>query len=174
MPKVKQLTVEERKGEDMFALWKELIDNVGVVREKTIRNAEIFTNIYEHQGWKDILGDEDSQWSGLLAQVETHYTRAEVARWMLLWRTLHIEFGFLLEDLFKIPVTRLENIAKYCKDSVEAKHYMDLAESLSPQEWRDEIAKLRGKPTRETCKHDKGFVHYAQCPICSDKKQVEK
>lgn len=172
MPRTKELNKEERRGEEAFSNWKELTDNIEIIRQKTVKNAELFTKIYDNQWWKDILGNEDAQWTELLGQVEVFYSRAEVARWMMLYKRLAVEFGFALEDLVGIPVMRLENIAKYCDTSSQAEHYVDLAKTLSASDWKDEINKLRGKPTRDECKHANGFTKIEVCPTCGEKHKI--
>jgi hypothetical protein len=167
--KPKDLTKEERKGENSFAMWKELIDNISEIRNKTIRNAEIFTEIYDHQGWRDIVG-EGSEWSALLGQVEVFYTRAEVSRWMLLWRKLHNEFGLNLEDVFDVPVVRLEKIASYSETSKQAQELVDKARAMPRKDWDDEVLTLKGKPTSLECDHEGGFMKIEKCKTCGSKK----
>ena len=152
-----------------FAMWKELTENVSLIREKTVRNAELFTKIYDQQLHKSILGDEEADWKALLAQVEVFYTRSEVARWMLLWKTLHDGFGFALADITDIPVVRLEKIAKYCHTKEEAARYVEFARTATRSDFDDEILTLRGKPTKETCAHLDGFRRLEECVRCGVK-----
>jgi hypothetical protein len=166
-----QLSAEERRGEESFAMWKELTDNISDMRNKTIRNAEIFTTIYDRQGQKDILGDETAPWDALLSQVEVFYTKAKVARWMLIWKTLHNEFCFELNELFGIDETKLEAVSLHCSNASEAGRYLELAKTASSREWLDEMNKLQGKPTREDCQH-LNKAKFEICPKCGDKHKL--
>lgn len=169
----KELTKEERRGEEAFATWTKLTSNIADIRKKTIENAKLFTEIYDNQWEKDILGDEEATWVAFLAQPEVFYTRAEINRFMVLHRRFSVEWGFVLEDLLDIPITKLENIAKYCETSNQVQHYLDLARTLSSADWRDEMSKLQGKPSQTDCDHKGMLKRYEICGKCGQKHPVE-
>ena len=169
----KELTKEERRGERAFEAWKKLTENIANIRKFTIENAKLFTEIYDNQWQKDILGDEEASWVAFLAQPEVFYTRSEINRFMILHKTLSVEWGFVLEDLLDIPITKLENIARYCKSSSEAQHYLDLARTFSSADWKEEMNKLVGKPSAVDCNHVGLIKKYAVCSKCGNKHPIE-
>lgn len=167
----KELTREERRGSEAFEAWKKLTDNISNRRKIDVENAKLFTEIFDNQWQKDILGDEEATWLAFLAQPEVFYTRSEVNRFMILHKRLAVEWGFILEDFFDINVTKLENIAKYCKSSSEATHYLELARTLSSSDWKEEMNKLTGKPSMAECKHQDTKT-LTVCGVCGHKDVV--
>lgn len=163
-----------------FALHVKLTANVGAIRQLTLENYEILKEIQDEELYKDILGDETADFKAYLADVDVFYSRAKVDRWHKIRKRLLTEFGIVIEELYNVPETRLEQIAYLSKDKDHALELLSKAKILLSLDWTNEIRMLKGLPTTDECKHDPREVPAtAKCIKCGVsvkeiKKQVEK
>src|SRR3990167_626512 len=111
--KKKQLSKEERRGEEAFAINQKISDNEKTRRRLFLENVGLLEEVLDRQLYKDILGDEEADWVAFLGQVEVYYARSEVMKWLKIKRILQDKFGFDLEKLLDLPSGRLGEISAY-------------------------------------------------------------
>ena len=167
------MNTEKERADKAFKLNKQIVDNEQKRRALLIENIGLLSTIQDEGLFREILGDENATFVGVLAQLEVYYTRAEVLRYLKIKQKLVNEFGFDLKELLDIPVTRLENVAAYCESKESAEKMLDMAKVATSSDWRDEISTLRGKPTSEDGhRHDFSKV-YKVCAICGKKEDAD-
>lgn len=164
---------EIEKADRGHSLNESIVRNELKRRELLVENIDALSEILDTQLYKVILGDENADWSGYLAQLDVFYTRAEVNRFIKIKRKLQGEFGFNLKDLLDIPVTRLEDVASFAQSKEAAEKLLDIARVATSQDWKEEISSVRGKPI---VTRDDGHTHEFQkvCKICGEKHNLEE
>lgn len=164
---------EEKLGEVAFGLNKELVANELARRGLLVRNIEILEEIFSKGLYRDILGDPNAEWAGYLGSIDVYYTRAEVNRWLKIKKRLADEFGFDLQEILDIPVTRLEAVAILSGDSKHAEELIGYARNMLPRDWNEEVRKLKGKHIEDDG-HAHDWKRVAICKICNSKHALDE
>lgn len=158
---------EIKEGEKFFKINKKIKEREILRRALMIENVGDLQTMFEEKLYKV----EFDKWSAFLAQLEIYYTRAEVWRFLFIKKRLIDKYRMKFEMLLDVPITRLENIAKYAKTKEEVDDLYHKAKTLLPRDWRDTINQLRGKPTSDNCKHKIDL--YEICRVCGQKHRVD-
>lgn len=164
MTRTRKLSQEERDGAKAFFNNKRIVELENQRRLLLLQMGEILTEIKEGQQWRDVLGDENAPWSAYLGQIELFLTRHRTKGVMDIYKLLHKKLGIPLQELAEYPINRLIEILKYHEGEEQLRTMMDIAKVALPQDWRDTLLEMRGKPTSETCTHD--FDEYEICSHC--------
>ena len=162
---------EQELGKKAFELHSQIIANEQLRRKLLADNMLMLSNMHSQELYKCILGDEEAPWSGYLAEVEVYYTRGKVARWIYIINHLIDEYNLDIKNLISIPESRLEEIARYATPE-NYEDLLDNAKVQTPQDWRNTLLELKGKPTSETCEHIK-VKKLSVCEDCGYKHQIE-
>jgi hypothetical protein len=166
------MDTNESRGQRGFFLNQKIVENEKARRALLIENIDYLAEVLDAQLYKEILGDEDSEWAGFLAQLDVWYTRAEVNRYIKLRRKLQLELGFDLKELLDIPLLRLEAIADHTKTKAEAEKLIEIASVATPRDWREEINTFLGKPTEDDG-HEHDFKKFEVCKVCGLKHALD-
>ncbi len=162
----------EQLGQKAFALHRKIADIEEKRRELFIANILHLAEMKKEKLYKAYLGDEDAPWTAYLAQTDVFMTRAKVNRWLYLHDNLIEPYQLTLITIIDVPESRLEDIARFAKSKEEAIKLIDTAKEALPGDWRDTINELRGKPTRETCKHS-DTEKLEVCKDCGNKHKLD-
>ncbi len=164
--------MEETDAKNAYAVCKELIDNIKKVREISIKNIPLFEEIYEKEYYKVYLGDEKASWSAFLGDPDILYSRSNVNTWIRIKKKLIDEYGFKLEDIWNIKLSKLETVALYSTSKEHAEELLGASKTLLPSDWKDLQNSLRGKPTSDDG-HMHDFTKFEQCRICGLKERCD-
>lgn len=168
MKKKKYLTKEQRRGEEAFEIFKKLKENEFQARNFLAENAKYYAEIFDRQLFKDLLGSEDAEWSGFLAQVEVFHTRNEIKSLIDTYKKF-TELGIDYKTICDIPIMRRVDLMKIVnKDNLE--EWLSKARILIPQDWKKEIREFLGKPIEDNCSHD--YQNYEICKICGERHKI--
>ena len=171
--KPKKISQEKISVDEAFTRHSKIVNRENTRRGLLLENVEDLVKMFDTQQYKVILGfDPEPHWSGYLAQVEVYYSRAEVERWRKIWRRLVQELKIKPEELILVPVTRLEDIARFVRSTNEAEEMLGAAKINTPQDWKDTLAKYNGQPTSLDCDH-KGSKIFKICGKCGIKHVIE-
>lgn len=135
--------------------------------EQSRRNATIDLGLaLEHlrleNAHKYILGEESS-FLDLLAQPEILISRNLVYNVAKTYETI-TNLGS--KDFTKIALNRLVSIAEVAT-IIDIQEWLKKAETLGPQDFKDEINEASGKVTSDNCDHD--FEDLLICKVCGRK-----
>ena len=113
--------------------------------------------------YKIVLGDEDAPWSAYLGLNETYYSSSKIYTLDKVYQKFVKELGLEPEDIRDIPTSKLSSLLSIVtKENVD--EWLAKAESLTNQDFQDEIRKTQGKISYLDCKHE----HEASYKICPD------
>jgi len=158
-------SIQEINSEKAFSVCQKIKENEKIIRDKTIENIPLYKECFLNEYYKVDLGDENASWNMFLGLPEVTRPRAQIRSWFVIMNNLVDKFGFSLEELMGVKLSKLEIIAIYAKDKKEAEKLINDAKILAPSEWKDIENELRGKPTSDDGhKHD--FKRFKQCKIC--------
>ena len=162
--------MNEETGEKAFDLHSLIVNNEKKRRQILIENMGLLDKMQKEELYKSVLGDEEAEWYAYLGQIDVFYTRSRVVRLLRIRQKLVEEMGFSLAELLDIPETRLENIASLARDRVHAEHLLEKARHLIAADWREEMNMLKGKVSRDECKHD--YSKFEMCKNCGEKHKI--
>lgn len=164
--------LNEIDSQKAFERHQKIIDREKMRRQLLAENVFDLNEMFETQEYKVILGfDPPPVWSGYLSQIEIYYSRAKVERWRKIVEKLVKSFGFDIIELFDIPESRLEDIARNATTKEQVKELLLTAKTNTPQDWKDTLAEFKGLPTSLDCKHSAGI--FKICSKCGMKEKVE-
>lgn len=172
MARRKQLTKDQRNAEKAFELHKSIIENEQKSRLLFMENVSRFAELYQTQGFKDILGDEAAEWRSYLAQLEIYRNRSDINRWLKIKTALVDQYLIELDELLTAPATRIGDIAYIAKSSEEARELLSFANTYSPAQWKEEVHRRTGKHTRDDG-HPHDMKKFAACKFCGLKEYVD-
>jgi len=159
----------ERLGKKAFSCHRSIEQNEKLRRILLIKNITSLVDMLDKEYYKVILGDEQAEWAGYLAQLEIFYSRNQVHTYTKIYKYLTQNLNIDPEKWFEVPITRLSE----CLPFVNKKNYrswFDKANILTGQDWQIEIRKEKGLITEED-EHKCDMVEYEQCRICGVKHQ---
>lgn len=163
--------MNEKRGKLAFDLYEKVKKNERVRRLLLAENAQFLSEILENKYYKEILGDEEGEWAGFLADIELYYTRNQVNTYARLYKRLTSELGISPEIWVDVPVTRLSD----CLPILTTKNYGDWfasALSLTAQDWNKELYKHKhGHELEDEEKHTHDMVNYDICRVCGIRKK---
>lgn len=164
------MNYEQQIGEEAFALHQEILEMEKASRAVTLKIMEALIQMQESKGFKAVLGDQEAEWSAYLADVGVFYSRSRVRRWKRIFDLCNL-FDLNKEMIFMTPESRLEQVAlltpKILNTEKKVKEALSYAAILLPRDWKNELAKYRGLPTPDDCKHS--FKEYEVCTDCGEK-----
>jgi hypothetical protein len=164
------MDMQQEQVNDVFNLHQQVLGNEKARRALLLENMKYVITIHDSKGYKAILGDEQAEWSAYLSDVGVFYSRARVRRWKRIFQFCD-RFSLDTNIVFTIPESRLEHIALLPIESIESKEkaeeLLSFADNMLPRDWKNEILKMRGKPSIDDCSHE--FKLYEVCPHCGDK-----
>ncbi len=163
---------EQERGEKAFGINKKITENELKRRELFAENVGYLGIVQEEELYKDILGDPEAEWVAYLSQLDVYYTRSEINKWLRVKHKISHEFGLDFNSLLDIPITRLDKIASYAKDKVDAEGLLAKARVYTSREWKDEINLRTGKATSDDG-HRHEFVDYKICAKCGNKQKAK-
>lgn len=160
---------KEKRGELGFQLNRLIIDNEIQRRKLLADSVKYLYRMFKEKLYKEVLGDDEAEWSGFLAQVEVYYKRSSVYNLLELFEFFTEKNGIDLEKVIDVPVSRLMDIKRIGKDLEKVRIYewIDKARVLIPSDWKMEIREFQGLSVGEDCKHIE--VPYLICKICGYK-----
>jgi hypothetical protein len=169
--KRKQLSKEERRGEQAFAAHERIRAFYALIRQTNIEIFKELQNVYTNQWYKDILGDEQGTWRAYLNLKEINSTKAEVDKAFRVMTRLVGQFEMDPVKLLDVQITRLDDIVRFAKDKDDAQQLLNKAEALDANDWQTERNQLLGRPV-----FDDGHQHEDEdfhiCKLCHRKKKV--
>ena len=164
MPRQKQVKKEDINFDKAFEVHSRICDREQARRALLVDNIKDLVWMFDTQSYKGMLGSNPPPvWAGYLGLVEIYYSRSEVERWRRIWHYFQ-SIDVKLQDLFDVPETRLEDIAKIAPDSQKALELYGQAKVLGSLEWRNALAEFQGKPTSDECVHQ--FRVEQKCKKC--------
>lgn len=171
MSRTKKIQKDSINVDKAFDIHSKICDREVARRALLLDNIKDLVWMFETQSYKAILGfDPPPKWSGYLGMVEMYYSRAEVER----WRKIYSYFNnpaFEIDKLMKLPVTRLEDIARLNPDIPTAIDLVAQAEVLSSLDWKNTLAEKAGKPTSWDCQHT--FKIQEHCTRCGLNHEID-
>ncbi|HOE15458.1 MAG TPA: hypothetical protein PLH82_02125 [Candidatus Paceibacterota bacterium] len=165
--RIKQLRLDQINSDEAFNRHQRIAEREKIRRELLIENMRDLLQQFGTQGYKVILGDEDSEWTAYLSEVEVFYPRTRIDRWRKILSVLVNSYHIEPLSFIDIPEIRLEAVSKLSKNKDEALEWLSRARTAVPLDWRNHIAEHYGKPTSEECQHD--FQRFEICRICGKK-----
>ena len=167
MPRIRNLTREQRRGEDGFDLHQKIIVRERERRISLIKIGGLLYEIKKQQLFKDILGDEQAKWSAYLSQTEIMFSRHKVKYLLQIHSYFILQRQISPEELARYPLSRIIEIIKYANSDEKINSLLQVAAVALPQDWRDTINELRGKIPSEDCNHL--FENIKVCENCGKK-----
>src|SRR3990167_428663 len=113
MPRIRNLTREQRRGEDGFSLHQAVSVRERERRISLLKIGGLLYEIKERQLYKDVLGDETAKWSAYLSQNEIMFSRHKVKYLMMIYNYFITQRQMSYEKLAECPFSRLVEIVKY-------------------------------------------------------------
>ena len=163
---------KEKKGKIAFKFYEELKTNERGRRVLLARNAKLFYEIFEGEYYKDILGDDEGEWAGFLADIGIYYSRNQVINLMECYKKFELNGNIKLTDILDIPISRLvDMLPVHFESEEECQVYLDHARIQIPRDWGITIRERKGLTTEENCEHK--FQHYEICSICGLRHKIE-
>jgi hypothetical protein len=163
---------KEKRGKEGFNLDKKIKENELTRRQLLGENAVFLTEIFDKKLYREILGDDQAEWSGYLAQTDVYYTRNEVKNLIGIYRKFTLELGIELKnyvDIFSEHMNRLVNLISVVdKESVE--EWLEKARQLTSRDWNYEMRKVRHLVVSDDCKHK--YQQYEICKVCGEKHKI--
>ena len=161
---------ESERGEKAFALHKNVEKNERNRRLLLVDNISLLTEILDNKYYQDILGDEEGEWAGYLAQLEIFYSRNQVYTYTKIYKELTQNLGVHPSKWLDVPITRLSE----CLSFLTKKNYKDWfskATTLTGRDWQIEIREAKGLLTEDD-EHKHDMVQYEICKLCGLKHKV--
>lgn len=156
--------MNEKDGLQAWSLHKQLIENEKQRRQLLLENMELIHTLHATKGYKAILGDEDAPWSAYLGHEDIFYSASQVYTYDKVYGKFIKELGIDITRIADIPTSKLSNLIKIVNlDNVE--DWLSKAESLTTQDFEDELRKAHGKISYLDCSH-KNTQIYSICQSC--------
>ena len=70
--------MNEERGTIAFKYYSTVKQNEHTRRMLLGENAALLSEIFENKYYKELLGDEEGEWAGLLSDIEIYYSRNQV------------------------------------------------------------------------------------------------
>lgn len=161
--------MNEARGKKAWELNEEIKNNEEQRRVLLARNAVLLSEILDKKYYKELLGFEDAEWSGYLADLDIYYTRNQINTYVRIHNKLTRELKIDPEDWIRIPVTRLgECLPFITRENYE--EWFSKASMCISSDWRIELDRAKGKEIEDDHKHD--MVNYEICRICGEKHKL--
>ena len=132
------------RGEKAFSLHKHIEKNENLRRILLVKNIADLVEMYDNKYYQDILGDEQGEWAGYLAQLEIYYTRNQVYTYTKVYRKLTQDLKIEPEQWLDLPITRLSE----CLSLLTKKNYKEWftkASILTSKDWQIELKQEKEK-----------------------------
>lgn len=164
--------MDAKRGEDAWKIYEAVKANERQRKLLLAQNAALLNEIWDKKYYKEILGDEEGEWAGFLADIEIYYSRNEVNTLAHLYRRLTKELAISPEIWIDIPITRLSDVLTLLTASNYADWFAS-AITLTPSDWKKELYKFKhGHEMDDETKHVHDQVPYNICRICGNKKKI--
>lgn len=155
--------MNEQKGEKAWALHTQVIKNEQMRRALLIENMKNIHELHLDKLYTVIIGDEDAPWSAYLANNDIFYSASQVYTYDKIYGKFVKELNIDIDKLIDIPHSKLSNlISVVTKENVD--DWLSKAESLTTQDFEDELRKAKGKISYLDCPHK--YVPYSICSSC--------
>ena len=161
----------ESRGKKAWEIDERIKNNEKARRMLLAKNAELLDTIYEEKLYKELLGFEDGEWAGYLADLEIFYTRNQINTYRRLYRKLTLELDIAPEVWVDVPITRLSD----CLPVLTKSNYGDWftsALSLTSRDWNIELRKFKGLDTEEDEIHTHDNQIFEICRTCGKKHKL--
>lgn len=165
MPNRKQLTKEER-GKDAFKIHTEISVLEKNRRVLALEMGKRLSEIYETQGFKDILGDEDATWKEYLAQPNVFFSRLKARKLFSIARKYLNELQLDMNLVSAVPTERLEQLCNLITAENSAE-LLAKAALLGPADWKITLNELKGVKEIVCTEHKIEIIK--KCEICGQK-----
>jgi len=159
--------MDEKRGAIAWKLDQQIKDNELKRRMLLIENAKHLSTIYEEGYYKELLGFEDSEWAGYLADLEVFYSRNKVNSYVTVYRKLTGQLKIEPEEWVHIPMTRLMDIVSILTEG-NVDDWLAKASILTSKDWKIELRKAKGQVTEDE-EHIHDDVDYSICRVCGRK-----
>lgn len=160
---------KEKRGEEAYKLHEQIKKNETYRRQLLAENAKLLSDIQENKFYKEILGDETSDWKSYLSQLEVFYSRSKIFNQIRVYKRFTKELGIAQELYIDIPLSRLVDLLPISKDvSFNNEEWFDKARTLLTKDWKIEIRQAKGLVTEED-EHEHDCETYSVCKICGAK-----
>jgi hypothetical protein len=157
------MTNEER-GEKAWLLHNTIQTNELLRRKLLFDNMQALNELHAHKLYQVVLGDQSAPWRAYLGQHEVFYTASKVYTLEKIYQKFVKELNVNTEILARIPTTKLSNlIAIVNNDNVH--EWLTKAETLTTQDFADELRKTQGKISYLDCSHTDS-KRYEICSTC--------
>lgn len=170
----KQIPFTEIDGQVAYEKHQEIISNEKIRRKLLADNMISLIDMFNTQGYKVILGEENGEWKSYLADLEIFYPRYKIEKWRKIHKVLVKECGIDISEVEELPESRLEFLSRILRPEMsDISVWIEKAKVLTNQDWKDEIAPFLGKVDSNQCKHEKTEV-IEVCKICGFKHKVDE
>lgn len=163
-------TKKSERGEKAFTLHKNIQTNERNRRLLLVENISLLIEMLDNKYYQDILGDEEGEWAGYLADLEIFYSRNQVYTYIKIYKELTQNLGVQPGKWLDIPITRLSE----CLPFLTKKNYEDWfskASVLTGRDWQIEIRIAKGEITEED-EHKHDNIFYKICKLCGAKHKL--
>lgn len=159
-----------KDGEKAWYLHNEVVGNEKKRRELLLQNMKNLAELHNTKLYRAVLGDDEAPWSAYLGQHEIFYSKSKVYNYVQIYNKFIKELELDPEVLVSIPNSKLANLISVVnKENVQ--EWLTKAETLTSQDFEDELRIAQGKESYTTCEH-KNEVQYAICSICSFRHKI--
>lgn len=154
----------EQEGERAWAFHKAIENNELERRNLLYSNMKLIHEMHAQKYYKTILGDEEAPWSAYLTQFETFYSASKIYTLDKIYLKFIKELQCVPESISSIPYSKLTNlIPVVTKENV--KEWLTKAETLTSQDFNDEVRVAMGRESYLDCKHA-NTKNYEICQSC--------
>jgi hypothetical protein len=170
--KIKKIPISLMNGERAFSKHQNIKDREQERRKLLAQNMIALVEMFETQEYRAVMGDDEASWSAYLSEIEVFYARGKVEKWRKIYKVLVEGCGIDLSELQILPESRLESLSKILTPEMDLKEWLNKAEILAPQDWKDEVAPFIGKPDSEHCQHN--LETFEICSVCGLKHRINE
>lgn len=150
-----------------FELHSEIIRNEQKRRILLLENMKHIHELHRTGLYKSVLGDENAPWSAYLSQHEVFYTRNKVYMLDKIYDLFVRQFAIDAERIAKIPQSKLSALLPIITKE-NADEWLTKAETLTSQDFNDEIRISQGKISYLNCPHS-DTRELVECSTCGFK-----
>lgn len=164
-----QLT--EERAKEAWELHQEIIAGENMRRKLMGQNAVKLAKLYKDKLYKELLGDENGEWAGYLANTQIFYTRNQVDTYIRLYNKLTVKLDIHPDIWVEVPLTRLCDILPVI--TLENYEYWFIqANVLTAKDWHIVMNQAKGNLTEEE-HQDHEYSYYKICKQCGQKLLVD-
>lgn len=161
--------MESIRGEEAFDLHQRIVSNEKERRQLMAANAGLLSEMFQTGLYKEILGDEEGEWAGYLAQLEIYYTRSKVHALKTVYDRLTKKLNIHQNVWAEVPLTRLMDALPVITEN-NYEDWFVKAVVLTTKDWNIELRKAKGLPHEEDGHRHTNSV-YDICGVCGRKEK---